>query len=86
MRVYTKLGTNFVSGKTNCQATSQVTLTISRHVENLHLSLVIALLAYTIGIFVVGIMNFCCYIDFSIGNLDIMQIDIMVKMVSVMWI
>lgn len=86
MRVCGKLGTNFVSGKINCQTTTQVILTIFRHVENLHLSLVIALLAYTIGIFVVGIMIFCCYIDFSIGNLDIMQIDIMVKMVSVIWI
>lgn len=84
MKVYRKLETNFVSGKINCQATSQVTLTISRHVENLHLSLVIALLAYTIGIFVFCIMNFCCYIDFSIGNLDIMQIDIMVRRVSVL--
>lgn len=86
MRVCRKLGTSFVSGKINCQATSQVTSTISRHVENLHLSLIIALLAYTIGIFIVFTMNFFCYIDFSSGNLDIMQIDIIVKRGSILWI
>lgn len=86
MRVRRKLGTSFVSGKINCQATSQVTSTISRHVENLHLSLIIALLAFTIGIFIVFTMNFCCYIDFSSGNLDIMQIDIIVKRGSILWI
>lgn len=70
-RVCRKLGTNFVSGRINCQTTSQVILTISRCVENLHFRLVLALLACTVGRFFVYTMKFCCYIDFSIGNLDI---------------